>query len=397
MRPRTVGPRVFRAFEVKTGAKHRQQHESKSPYGFRKWQAEAYAALVDAQYRRLLAPTGSGKSLTMKGLACTDMAAGARVILAYPMTDIEPGFSASMDIKIKGKVHRWEPVVASEATQKSDLVVAFLTDPTSRGSALICTHSTLRNAHQRIQEMLDTGELRKNPWRDCSVFLDEGHHSEFDEGEESAQTVRNRLHAFLEFYLSRSNGKLLTTTATWVRSTRSKILSPEIAERFTTYQLTLPRYLDEVAGIERLSFRFVIGEPSMCLKTIVSEDKERKTLTFLQVTGSRQAIPNGKHATIDPRKVLQYLLDPKNPKSAVYLALGYSRAYPSELLEDIRDFATRDGERVGGPHPRGTTYLVSGMLKGPNGRSAWIRTVWMIENDKDYPHFVTAYPEKRRP
>ena len=41
----------------------------------------------------------------------------------------------------------------------------------------------------------------------------------------------------------------------------------------------------------------------------------------------------------------------------------------------------------------GQKFAVSGLLTGPNGRSANIVTVWIILANTEVPRFVTAYPE----
>jgi len=86
------------------------------------------------------------------------------------------------------------------------------------------------------------------------------------------------------------------------------------------------------------------------------------------------------------------LLHPNQPKSAVFLALGYTIARFTELQEDIRAFATHDAHELGRPSEYGTNYVVSGTIIGPNGNSATIQTIWIVLTGESFPRFVTAYP-----
>ena len=40
----------------------------------------------------------------------------------------------------------------------------------------------------------------------------------------------------------------------------------------------------------------------------------------------------------------------------------------------------------------GVKYVVEGVISGPGGRRAVIRTVWVVETGQDRPRLITAYP-----
>ena len=40
----------------------------------------------------------------------------------------------------------------------------------------------------------------------------------------------------------------------------------------------------------------------------------------------------------------------------------------------------------------GAKYVIHANLKGPNGETAELISVWIILTDEDVPRFVTAYP-----
>jgi hypothetical protein len=45
--------------------------------------------------------------------------------------------------------------------------------------------------------------------------------------------------------------------------------------------------------------------------------------------------------------------------------------------------------------PYGRKYEILGLLTGPNGTSAWIRTIWIVLTDESLPRLVTLIPEER--
>ena len=106
--------------------------------------------------------------------------------------------------------------------------------------------------------------------------------------------------------------------------------------------------------------------------------------------------PGGERAIVDPRKVRDYLLSDAHPvgrfKAALFLALGYS-ASGWEMLRDDLLFIARTGAAVRGhPSAYGQTWEVDGILPRLAGRSAAVRTVWMIKTGEDVPRFITAHP-----
>lgn len=45
--------------------------------------------------------------------------------------------------------------------------------------------------------------------------------------------------------------------------------------------------------------------------------------------------------------------------------------------------------------PYGTKYVIRANLKGPNGRTAEIQSVWIVLKGEEIPRFLTAYPGDR--
>lgn len=107
-------------------------------------------------------------------------------------------------------------------------------------------------------------------------------------------------------------------------------------------------------------------------------------------------IPNASRATIDAAKIRDYLLSDIHPvgrfKAAFFSALGYSSGGWELLRDNLLTLARTAPATLGKPSPFGQTFEVDGMLTGPLGRSAEVRTVWIIRASEDVPRFVTAFP-----
>ncbi|MEX2162619.1 MAG: DUF6883 domain-containing protein [Sulfuricaulis sp.] len=107
-------------------------------------------------------------------------------------------------------------------------------------------------------------------------------------------------------------------------------------------------------------------------------------------------LPNSDRAVIDPAKVRDYLLSETHPvgrfKAAFFVTLGYSMDRWELLRDDLLTLARAGPATPGKPSAFGRTFEVDGILIGPAGRSADVRTVWIIRATEDAPRFVTAFP-----
>lgn len=108
------------------------------------------------------------------------------------------------------------------------------------------------------------------------------------------------------------------------------------------------------------------------------------------------SLPNADRAIIDPAKVRDYLLSSVHPvgrfKAAFFVSSGYTQDRWETLRDDLLALA-KSGDAVPGRlSVFGRMFEVDGMLTGPSGRTAEIRTVWIIASDEASPRFVTAYP-----
>ena len=107
-------------------------------------------------------------------------------------------------------------------------------------------------------------------------------------------------------------------------------------------------------------------------------------------------LPNAESAFIEPDKVRDYLLSSTHPvgrfKAHFFVALGYRAERWETLRDHLRDVARTGIAMPGKPSPFGAKFEVDGILSGPVGRSASIKTVWMLRPDDVSPRFVTAFP-----
>ncbi len=101
-------------------------------------------------------------------------------------------------------------------------------------------------------------------------------------------------------------------------------------------------------------------------------------------------------AIIAPAKLRDYLLSEEHPdgrSKARYLArLGYSRAEWGRLDRDLREQILPLKARPVRESPWGSKYEILGVLKGPSGRAAWIRSIWIVLRRETRPRLVTLMP-----
>jgi hypothetical protein len=107
-------------------------------------------------------------------------------------------------------------------------------------------------------------------------------------------------------------------------------------------------------------------------------------------------LPNAEQAIVDPAKVRDYLLSPEHPvgrsKAVVFNSLGFTRSNWPELHQVFLSLALHDSAELDEKIEFGQKYVVRGTIQGPNDRAAFVKTVWIVLNDEDFPRFVTAFP-----
>jgi hypothetical protein len=110
-------------------------------------------------------------------------------------------------------------------------------------------------------------------------------------------------------------------------------------------------------------------------------------------------LSNAHLAEIDPVKLRGYLLSPSHPvgrfKARFFAALGYTADEWQALEADFRIQHLTQPAEPGPNIPNGQTYAIRAILRGPNGQSAGVLSVWFVHATTGIPHFVTAYPSPK--
>jgi len=101
-------------------------------------------------------------------------------------------------------------------------------------------------------------------------------------------------------------------------------------------------------------------------------------------------------AVIEPAKLRDYLLSLDHPDGrakARYLALlGYTRERWEQLARDLRQQILPLEARLTGESRWGAKYEILGVLTGPNGRAAAVRSIWIVLHGETRPRLVTLVP-----
>lgn len=107
-------------------------------------------------------------------------------------------------------------------------------------------------------------------------------------------------------------------------------------------------------------------------------------------------LPNADRAEIDTEKLRGYLLSHTHPigrfKARFFAALGYSADDWQTLEADLRIQHLSQEAEPGTVTPYGQPFTIRAILKGPNGESATVVSIWFIKTRSVVPHFVSAYP-----
>lgn len=108
-------------------------------------------------------------------------------------------------------------------------------------------------------------------------------------------------------------------------------------------------------------------------------------------------LPNRQSAIVPEKKLKEYLLSDTHAvgkaKAKFFRMLGFDDENLDLLANRLIDIANSEvvNQRISSKH--GTKFVITGSLKTPLGRSVRIKTIWIINQGKSAPVFVTAYPD----
>jgi len=108
------------------------------------------------------------------------------------------------------------------------------------------------------------------------------------------------------------------------------------------------------------------------------------------------SLPNADHAFVDPAKVRDYLLAAAHPvgrfKARFFASLGYDAEQWERLRDDILTLAGSGDVYSEAATVYGRKFEVDGILTGAFGRSATVRSIWIIRTEEDFPRLVSVFP-----
>lgn len=223
--------------------KYNQTGQSKliNEYGMREMQARAFEKR-NSQYLLVKAPPASGKSraLMFIGLDKLINQGLKKVIVAVPERSIGSSFK-NTELKSYGFFADWRIDPRNNLTTAggdSSKVNAFVRFMESDDEILVCTHSTLRFAYEKLDDKV---------FDNCLLAIDEFHHVSADTNSRLGEVLRN--------VIRNSSAHIVAMTGSYFRGDSVPILSPEEEEQFEKVTYT---YYEQLDGYEYLK-SFGIG------------------------------------------------------------------------------------------------------------------------------------------
>lgn len=107
-------------------------------------------------------------------------------------------------------------------------------------------------------------------------------------------------------------------------------------------------------------------------------------------------LPFRENAYIPKEKLTDYLLSETHAdgklKAKLFRKVGFNETNVSLLEKSLLNLAYTQEVRNIVESIHGIKYVIDGEIKTPGGKILKVRTVWILEANKNAPRFVTAYP-----
>lgn len=243
--------------------------------GMREMQERAFA-VRNEQYILLKAPPASGKSRALMYIGLDKLVNQGldKVIVSVPQKAIGGSFKTT-DLKTNGFFADW--VVEDNCFLVDDVdeskIKAFNDFIDSDKKILVCTHSTLRYALEKI----DINKLDN-----ILLAIDEFHHVSAD--------INNRLGELIKDVINKTTAHIVAMTGSYFRGDSLPILMPEDEEKFrgkVTYS-----YYEQLNGYKFLKslgigFHFYNGKYTTAIKEVLNTNK--KTIIHIPHPNSRES------------------------------------------------------------------------------------------------------------
>lgn len=247
--------------------------------GMREMQARAYEK-YDSQYLLIKAPPASGKSRVLMFIALEKLKQNLvkKVIVAVPERSIGKSFGSTnlskfgfhSDWKVS---RRFDLCTPGGEPLKTAIFEEFMQDDCEE-TILLCTHSTLRFAYNKIG---------KDKFNGCLLAIDEFHHV--------SSEIDSRLGELLRTVMSETNAHILAMTGSYFRGDCVAVLSPSDERRFdkVTYN-----YYEQLNGYEYLKslgigFHFYSGKYLDALRNSDVLDLSKKTIIYIPNVNSGES------------------------------------------------------------------------------------------------------------
>ncbi|HEY3852977.1 MAG TPA: hypothetical protein VGO67_01130 [Verrucomicrobiae bacterium] len=110
-------------------------------------------------------------------------------------------------------------------------------------------------------------------------------------------------------------------------------------------------------------------------------------------------LPHADNTIVEREKIVAYLLNPSHldnaGKASFFNSLGFSQDAWENLALALCNAAQQlpVSKTVASSHRM--KYIVDGRIVSPNGKTAQLRSIWIIDVGLDTPRLVTAYPREK--
>ncbi|MCL2083445.1 MAG: hypothetical protein FWH04_09485 [Oscillospiraceae bacterium] len=110
----------------------------------------------------------------------------------------------------------------------------------------------------------------------------------------------------------------------------------------------------------------------------------------------KKTLPNVDKVVVDPRKVIDYALNPTHSKGkhkakVFESALGYNQSNSAHLIEQVQQKLATSEAVSGKIGNHGRIFSVDMPITGPNGNTAIVRTGWIIDPGAEIPRMTTIF------
>ncbi|HEV2755210.1 MAG TPA: DEAD/DEAH box helicase [Actinomycetota bacterium] len=230
--------------------------------GMREMQRKAFDAR-DRQYLLLKAPPASGKSRALMFLALDKLFNQRlkKVIVSVPERSIARSFA---DVKLTefGFFADWEVKPANNLClpgADAGKVEAFQRFMEGPDATLLCTHATLRFAHDAIDE---------DAFDSCLLAIDEFHHVSADEA--------SRLGTLVRSVMQNTEAHIIAMTGSYFRGDAVPVLEAEDEARFTKVTYNYYEQLNGYTYLKSLGigYHFYQGKYTNAVHEVLDTDKK---------------------------------------------------------------------------------------------------------------------------